>query len=164
MEGCSVMSKESTRPELANDENQELNTESQPLKGKRDLIEWRYDKEIGYASKGCTQAEIAKLLKLDESTISKDFKKLRERAKTGISKYIEDRLPFEHQKAVVGLDEIIKQGWAFALNSAHDPRLRVQALGVISDAIMKKQQVLGDAEQIDMALRAVVRLKEQLKQ
>lgn len=61
-----------------------MSSEIQPLKSKRELIEWRYEKEIEYESKGASNADIARLLQLDKSTISKDFKYLRRRAKTAL--------------------------------------------------------------------------------
>lgn len=129
---------------------------------KRELIEWRYNKEWELASKGATQSEIAQILKLNKSTISKDFKKLRKQAKSGINKYIEEKLPFEHQKTLVGLDEVIKQGWAFALNNDNDAKIRLQALTVISDAYMKKQAILGDPAQIEKAIKVVSKLRQQI--
>lgn len=59
----------------------------------------------------------------------------------------------------MGLDEVIKQGWAFALNNQQDPMLRIQALGVISDAYMKKQAVLGEPAQIEKAIKTVAALR-----
>ncbi|MEO9319111.1 MAG: hypothetical protein ABI361_00395 [Nitrososphaera sp.] len=129
---------------------------------RRELIEWRYNKEIELSSKGLNQNEIAQFLKLDKSTISKDFKHLRRRAKEGIAGYIENVLPLEHEKSIVGLDAVIREAWSFALSDKHDPRIRIQALGVVSDAIMKKQAVLGDPSLISKVLKTVGRLKEQL--
>jgi hypothetical protein len=116
------------------------------------------------ASKGLHQSDIADILKLDKSTISKDFKKLGRRAREGIRDYIEDVLPLEHKKAIVSFDEVISRGWLTVSRNQHDPRIVLMALNVISDATMKKQAVLGDPAQIEKAIRLVAKLSKQVRE
>jgi hypothetical protein len=48
---------------------------------------------------------IAKELKVSEATITMDMKYLRSQAKQQISKHIEEQMPLEYQKCLVGLDD-----------------------------------------------------------
>jgi predicted transcriptional regulator len=60
------------------------------------------------ASQGRNQLEIAKLLQINQSTISRDLSILRQEAKQNIKKYIDERLP-EYKKCLVGLISILKE-------------------------------------------------------
>lgn len=137
--------------------NQESNSSDQ--QSKHDLIEWRYNKELELASKGLSQATIADILKLDKSTISKDFKKMRKQAREGIKEYIDEVLPFEHKKAIVSFDEVISRACLTVSQNQHDPRVVLQALNVISNVTMQRQAVLGDPAHIEKAIKLVASLQ-----
>jgi transposase len=62
-------------------------------------------------SKGHTQSEISNILCVSISTISRDLSSLREEAKTHVRKYIDERLPEEYEKCLVGLTAILKEAW-----------------------------------------------------
>ena len=152
----------STHGEIENERNPQVNSASQRLRGKRDLILWRYDKEIELTSKGANQAEIAEILKLNKSTISKDFKKLRKRAAQGTKDYVEKVLSFEVQKTAVGINEAIRQAWTFALDKGIEPGKRIQALSIIPDAHMKRLAVLGDPAQLEAAIKTITSIKSKI--
>ena len=63
------------------------------------------------SSKGLSQVEIARRLQIHESTISRDLDIIREQSKENIRKYIEERLPEEYEKCLVGLTAIQKEAW-----------------------------------------------------
>ena len=73
-------------------------------------------------------------------------------------------LSFEHKKALVSFEEVISRAWLSVSQNQHDPRVVLQALNVIADATMKKQAVLGDPTQIENAIKAVAKLKKQLRE
>jgi hypothetical protein len=52
-------------------------------------------------SKGDSQSEIAKVLQVDISIISRDVYFLRQQAKSNIKRYIDERLPEEYEKCLV---------------------------------------------------------------
>jgi DNA-binding transcriptional regulator LsrR (DeoR family) len=58
------------------------------------------------SSKGQNQTEIARTLQISESTISRDLDYLREQSKHNIKRYIDERLPEEYEKCLVGLNAI----------------------------------------------------------
>jgi DNA-binding NarL/FixJ family response regulator len=80
-------------------------------------VEWRRNKVLELLSKGDSQSEIAKTLQVDLSIISRDVYFLRQQAKTNINKYIDERLPEEYEKCLVGLTAITKEAWNTALDT-----------------------------------------------
>jgi transposase len=80
------------------------------MNGKRQA-EWRKNQVLELTSKGHTQAEIAKILQISISTISRDLSFLREEAKANVRKYIDERLPEEYEKCLVGLTAILREAW-----------------------------------------------------
>jgi hypothetical protein len=129
----------------------------------QDLIEWRRAKVVEYVAKGKSLTEIAEILKVSLPTISRDVKDLREEAKQKQQDYIDNELPFQHKLAVSNLDKIIEEAWKL-YESEEDSRSKIAALNVIAEAVMKKQAVLGDPEQIEKAIRVVAQLRKQLQE
>jgi hypothetical protein len=64
----------------------------------RTQVEWRRSKVFELISKGNSQTEIAGLLHVDLSIISRDVSYLRQLAKHNIKKYVDERLPEEYEK------------------------------------------------------------------
>jgi len=66
-------------------------------------------------SKGETsQSEIARILQVDRSTICRDVDYLRQQAKENITRYVDERLPVEYERCLVGLDSILKEAWTIS--------------------------------------------------
>src|SRR5436305_12386498 len=74
-------------------------------------VEWRRAKVLELLSKGDSQSDIAKTLQVDLSIISRDVYFLRQQAKTNIKRYIDERLPEEYEKCLVGLNAITREVW-----------------------------------------------------
>ena len=87
-------------------------------------VEWRRAKVLGLLSKGDSQSEIAKVLQVDLSIVSRDVY-LRQQAKENIKRYIDERLPEEYEKCLVGLNAITKEAWN-AANNTEDKREKIQ--------------------------------------
>lgn len=62
-------------------------------------------------SKGFTQTEIAQVLKVNQSTISRDLKEIKKESRKYIENIIAKEIPFQFSKTLTGLDEIIKSSW-----------------------------------------------------
>jgi predicted transcriptional regulator len=116
--------------------------------------EWRRRQVFEMSSKGQSQTEIAKTLQISESTISRDLDYLREQSKTNIKKYIDERLPEEHEKCLVGLNAITKEAWNTAHNT-EDKREKVQALSLAKECYSMKLDLLTNATIVDDAIRFV---------
>jgi DNA-binding transcriptional regulator LsrR (DeoR family) len=65
--------------------------------------QWRRDKVQELCSKGYSQREISQVLQIGLATVNRDITYLRQQAKTNIKKYIDERLPEEYEKCLVGL-------------------------------------------------------------
>jgi IS30 family transposase len=77
----------------------------------KDRIEWRRSKIQELSSKGHSQREIAQILQISNGTVNRDLSILRQQAKDNIKKYIDERLPEEYEKCLVGLTAITKEAW-----------------------------------------------------
>jgi len=80
-------------------------------------LEWRRSKVQELASQGYNQSEISQILQISQPTINRDITYLRQQAKHNIKRYIDERLPEEYEKCLVGLNAIKKEAW----NTAYDP-------------------------------------------
>ena len=70
-------------------------------------MQWRRDKVLDYTSQGYTQREIACTLQVAPSTVAEDQIFLRQQAKENIKSYIDERLPGEYGKCLIGINSII---------------------------------------------------------
>jgi hypothetical protein len=113
-------------------------------------------------SKGDSQSEIAKV-HVDLSVISRDVYFLRQQAKDNIKRYIDERLPEEYEKCLVGLNAITREAWNTAYNS-EDKREKIQALSLAKDCYSMKLDLLTNATVVNDAIRFVSqKSKENLK-
>ncbi len=83
----------------------------------KDRIDWRRSKVQELSSQGHSQREIAHILQVANGTINKDLFILRQQAKENIKRYIDERLPEEYEKCLVGLTAITKEAWNTAANT-----------------------------------------------
>ena len=126
-------------------------------------VEWRRTKVLEMLSKGDSQSDIAKTLQVDLSVISRDVYFLRQQAKDNIKKYIDERLPEEYEKCLVGLNAITREAWNTAYNS-EDKREKIQALSLAKDCYSMKLDLLTNATVVNDAIRFVSqKSKENLK-
>jgi hypothetical protein len=117
-------------------------------------VEWRRAKVLELLSKGDSQSEIAKTLQVDLPIISRDVYFLRQQAKHNIKKYIDERLPEEYEKCLVGLTAITKEAWNTA-QQTEDKREKIQALALAKDCYSMKLELLTNATVVDDAIRFV---------
>ena len=66
-------------------------------------LQWRRDKVQELCSKGYSQREISQILQVGLATVNRDISYFRNQAKTNIKRYIDERLPEEYEKCMVGL-------------------------------------------------------------
>ena len=95
-------------------------------------IEWRRDKVLELSSQGFSQSDIATVLQVDKSIISRDVAYLRNQAQENLQKHIHETIPEEYQKAMVSIDQILKMCWSIVSKTA-DEKTRLQALALIND-------------------------------
>src|ERR671938_1646122 len=115
-------------------------------------VEWRRTKVLELLSKGDSQSDIAKTLQVDLSVISRDVYFLRQQAKHNIKRYIDERLPEEYEKCLVGLNMIKKEAWTLAQNT-EDKREKIQALLLAKECYSMKLDLLTNATVVNDAIR-----------
>jgi hypothetical protein len=72
-------------------------------------VQWRRDKVQELCSKGYSQREISQTLQVGLATVNRDISILRQQSKENIKKYIDERLPEEYEKCMVGLSALQKK-------------------------------------------------------
>ncbi|MFL6319269.1 MAG: hypothetical protein ACJ72Q_02240 [Nitrososphaeraceae archaeon] len=117
-------------------------------------VEWRRDKIQELCSKGYVQREISQILQVGLATVNRDVSYLRNEAKSNIKKYIDERLPEEYEKCLVGLNAITKEAWNTAQNT-EDKREKIQALSLAKECYSMKLDLLTNATVVDDAIRFV---------
>ncbi len=126
-------------------------------------VEWRRSKVQELASQGYNQSEISRVLQISQPTINRDITYLRQQAKDNIKKYIDERLPEEYEKCLVGLTAITKEAWNTA-QQTEDKREKIQALSLAKDCYSMKLDLLTNATVVDDAIRFVSNMSyEKLK-
>jgi Trp operon repressor len=74
-------------------------------------VEWRREKVQELCSKGYSQREVSQVLQVGLATVNRDISYLRNQAKANIKRYIDERLPEEYGKCLVGLTAILREAW-----------------------------------------------------
>jgi hypothetical protein len=117
-------------------------------------VEWRRAKVLEMLSKGNSQTEIAGILQVDLSIVSRDVSYLRQQAKQNIKKYIDERLPEEYERCLVGLTSVLKEAWNAATDT-EDKREKIQALSLAKECYGMKLELLTNVTVVDDAIRFV---------
>src|ERR671936_849572 len=126
-------------------------------------VQWRRDKVQELCSKGYSQREISQMLRVGLATVNRDISYLRNQAKANIKKYIDERLPEEYEKCLVGITAILKEAWTTS-QQTEDKREKIHALSLAKECYSMKLELLTNATVVDDAIRFVSdRQKEKLK-
>jgi predicted transcriptional regulator len=127
-------------------------------------VQWRRDKVQELCSKGYSQREISQILQVGLATVNRDISYLRSEAKVSIRKYIDERLPEEYEKCLVGLNAITREAWNTAQNTEYE-REKIQALSLAKECYSMKLDLLTNATVVDDAIKFVSsnKYKQELK-
>jgi hypothetical protein len=117
-------------------------------------VQWRRDKVQELCSKGYSQREISQILQVGLATVNRDISHLRNQAKANIKKYIDERLPEEYEKCLVGLTAILREAWNTS-QQTEDRREKIQALSLAKECYSMKLDLLTNAAVVDDAIRFV---------
>src|ERR671933_3094109 len=117
-------------------------------------VQWRRDKVQELCSKGYSQSEISQTLQVGLATVNRDISYLRNQAKDNIKRYIDERLPEEYEKCLVGLTAITKEAWDTTHNT-DDKREKIQALSLAKECYSMKLDLPTNATVVDDAIRFV---------
>jgi hypothetical protein len=75
-------------------------------------------------------------------------------AKSNIRRYIDERLPEEYEKCLVGLTAILREAWNTS-QQTEDRREKIQALSLAKECYSMKLDLLTNATVVDDAIRFV---------
>jgi Trp operon repressor len=117
-------------------------------------LQWRRDKVQELCSKGYSQREISRILQVGLATVNRDISYLRNQAKSNIKRYIDERLPEEYEKCLIGITAILKEAWNTS-QQAEDRREKIQALSLAKECYSMKLDLLTNATVVDDAIRFV---------
>jgi hypothetical protein len=119
-------------------------------------VEWRRAKVMELMSKGeNNQSEIARILQVDRSIVCRDVAYLRQEAKENITRYVDERLPEEYEKCLVGLDSILKEAWIMSQTDDSAKMDKIKALALAKECYAMKLELLTNATVVDDAIRFV---------
>ena len=125
---------------------------------KEDLIEWRREKVQLLVSQGYTQREIADKIKVSLGTVNNDLSYLREQARENIKKYVDEKIPEEYEKCLIGLNSILRESWSMS-ETAIDKREKIEALKLARDCYSMRLDLLTNYSVINDSMRFIEKAK-----
>jgi hypothetical protein len=124
------------------------------LPRRKEQIEWRRSKILELMSKGeNNQSEIARILQINRSIVSRDLAYFRLEAKVAFRTYLDERLPEEYEKCFTGLRSILKEAWN--ISSSEDKREKIQALSLAKECYAMMLDLVSSAPVVERAARFV---------
>jgi hypothetical protein len=119
-------------------------------------LEWRRAKVLELMSKGeSNQSVIARILQVDRSIVCRDVAYLRQQAKENITRYVDERLPEEYEKCLIGLNSILKEAWTMSQTEDGIKSEKIKALTLAKECYAMKLELLTNATVVDDAIRFV---------
>ena len=94
------------------------------------------------------------MLQVGLATVNRDISYLRNQAKSNIKKYIDEKLPEEYEKCLIGLTAILREAWATS-QQTEDKREKIQALSLAKECYSMKLELLTNATVVDDAIKFV---------
>jgi hypothetical protein len=123
-------------------------------KEQQQLMEWRRDKVIMLSSRGLTQSEIARVLHVERSLVSRDMTYIRQQAREHLKTHIQDRMPEEYRKVEVSITQVLMKAWEIVDNTT-DERIKLQALGLIRECDTNRLEMITNGSVVSDALKYV---------
>jgi transcriptional regulator len=116
-------------------------------------------------SKGYLQSEIAKLLNVNQSTVSRDLNEIGNRSRKTLDLYIREQIPNEFQIYISGVNEITKNLWEIVddkQTSKISTRDRTYVLSLLMQCYTKRiEMLIGGPESKMNATMHMRRIKNQ---
>jgi hypothetical protein len=97
---------------------------------------------------------MASILQVSIGTVNRDLSYLRQQSKDNIRRYIDERLPEEYEKCLIGLTAILREAWNTS-QQTEDRREKIQALSLAKDCYSMKLDLLTNTTVVDDAIRFV---------
>jgi hypothetical protein len=98
------------------------------------------------AQKQSTRISKSRILQISQPTINRDMSYLRQQAKANIKRYIDERLPEEYEKCLVG----VKGSMEYITANRRQKREKIQALSLAKECYSMKLDLLTNAPLVHM--------------
>ena len=118
-------------------------------------LQWRRNKILELSSQGHSERAIATNMQVSLGTVNRDLHILKNLAKANISKYINETLPLEYEKCMIGLNAILVKTWDISNDNNASEKDRLQALSISMQAYSMKLDLLSNATVIERAVNFV---------
>jgi hypothetical protein len=96
----------------------------------QELIDWRRGQVVELISKGKNLTQIAEILKVDVSTISRDYQYIRENANRILVKFYVEIVPLEATKGLSRLMSISNEAWKMAEQADKDGDTKAKVVAI----------------------------------
>jgi hypothetical protein len=101
----------------------------------QELIEWRRGQVIQLISKGKNLTQTAEILKVDVSTVCRDYQYIKENANKVLKKYLAETVPLEVTKCLSRLNAISNEAWVMAERATNE-KSKIAALSLAQEAAL----------------------------
>ena len=118
-------------------------------------LEWRRSKVLELNSQGHSQPEIPKILQVSLGTVNRDLSIVRQKTRENLQKHIQEKLPQEYQRCLVGLNQVLKTCWNIINKPSADDKTKLQATAIINDSYKDIMELTTNGVVISDAIRYV---------
>ena len=110
----------------------------------RFLIIERREKVFNMLSQGLNEGEIAEHLNVDQSTICRDVNSMRKQSKDALESIAKDILPYEFNKCLGTIEQVIKECWTIVQGSQDEwtNKDKISALKLLKESVRTKFEIL----------------------
>ena len=125
---------------------------------RHEQLEMRRSTVLELSVKGKTQRYIADVLKISCSTVNEDLKFLRKQSKDNLQRILDETLPDEFNRCLVGLRLILNEAW-IAVENSKDVKEKVMSLTLVKDIYQTRLDLLTNTTTISEAVRFISSMK-----
>ena len=69
-------------------------------------LDWRRSKVLELSSQGYSERQISEILKVSDSAVHRDLVFIRQQARENLQEHIDERIPEEYEKCIVGMNTV----------------------------------------------------------
>jgi predicted transcriptional regulator len=113
----------------------------------------RLTKVISLYSKGLNQEEIARELRVDQSTVSRDLQYIKHEARIKIEMYLRKDILFEYVRYMAGSNEITRHLWEIVQDNDTTIREKTNALSCLMQSYNSRLQTLTSGPESYMNIK-----------
>src|SRR5262245_8296101 len=123
-------------------------------KPKQQQIEWRRDRILELSSQGFNQSDIATVLQVAKSIVSKDMAYIKRQSQERLTNHIHETIPAEYEKAMNSLNQVLRLTWSI-VGKTPDEKTRLQALSLVAEVNKYRIDLATDGTIVSDALKSI---------